>query len=93
MEFISKSSWGFATYFAPIVEVNFKLNYPEQHQRKNYKSSTCNFVLSLLLKSILFQGLVKAGYVRGSTLLGAPYDFRKAANEQGQKLINYQQEY
>jgi len=49
MEFISKSSWGFATYFAPIVE-----------------------------------GLVKAGYVRGSTLLGAPYDFRKAANEQGE---------
>jgi len=49
MEFISKSSWGFATYFSPIVE-----------------------------------GLVKAGYVRGHTLLGAPYDFRKAANEQGE---------
>ena len=24
MEFISKSSWGFATYFAPLVEVDFR---------------------------------------------------------------------
>ena len=36
----------------------------------------------------LLQGLVKAGYVRGSTLLGAPYDFRKAANEQGEEGFN-----
>ena len=29
---------------------------------------------------------MKAGYVRGDTLLGAPYDFRKAANEQGKYI-------
>ena len=36
-------------------------------------------------KVFVCQGLVKAGYVRGDTLLGAPYDFRKAANEQGKQ--------
>ena len=36
-------------------------------------------------KVFVCQGLVKAGYVRGHTLLGAPYDFRKAANEQGKQ--------
>ena len=37
-------------------------------------------------KVFVCQGLVKAGYVRGDTLLGAPYDFRKAANEQGENF-------
>ena len=31
--------------------------------------------------------LVKAGYVRGRNLFGAPYDFRKAASESFQMLI------
>ena len=29
-------------------------------------------------------GLLPQGYVRGSNLHGAPYDFRRAANEHGQ---------
>ena len=43
----------------------------------------CLPVAYWILHIAFMQGLVKAGYVRGSTLLGAPYDFRKAGNEQG----------
>ena len=42
-------------------------------------------------KVFVCQGLVKAGYVRGDTLLGAPYDFRKAANEQGKHFKDEQE--
>ena len=31
----------------------------------------------------LVSGLVGGGYTRGTSIRGAPYDFRKAANEQG----------
>ena len=42
-------------------------------------------------KVFVCQGLVKDGYVRGDTLLGAPYDFRRAANEQGKHFKDEQE--
>ena len=48
----------------------------------------CLHIAYWILHIAFLQGLVKAGYVRGSTLLGAPYDFRKAANEQGELIIH-----
>lgn len=39
----------------------------------------------------IVEGLVKMGYVRNKTVIGAPYDFRKAANEQGEYFKKFRQ--
>ena len=72
----------FKRYLHKFSSVLIDENLTGSFENQRHDLVLGNYCLDSDLKCLL-QGLVKAGYVRGSTLLGAPYDFRKAANEQG----------